>query len=136
MAHKWVYLFTEGNRDMRNLLGGKGAGLCEMTKAGLPVPPGFTCTTEACLAFYDAGRTFPEGMWAQAQEAMKAVEQETGKKFGDPKNPLLVSVRSGARVSMPGMMETVLNVGLNAETLKGPAELPATSALPTIHTAA
>ncbi len=123
MAHKWVYLFTEGNRDMRNLLGGKGAGLCEMTKAGLPVPPGFTCTTEACLAFYDAGRTFPEGMWAQAQEAMKAVEQETGKKFGDPKNPLLVSVRSGARVSMPGMMETVLNVGLNAETLKGLAEL-------------
>jgi pyruvate,orthophosphate dikinase len=123
MAQKWVYLFTEGNRDMRNLLGGKGAGLAEMTNAGLPVPPGFTCTTEACLAFYDAGRKFPEGMWEQAQAAMKVVEQETGKKFGDAVNPLLVSVRSGARVSMPGMMETVLNVGLNAETLQGLAKL-------------
>jgi len=123
MAEKWVYLFSEGNRDMRDLLGGKGAGLAEMTNAGLPVPPGFTVTTEACLAYFDTKKKFPEGMWAQVQEAMKNVEEQTGKKFGDPKNPLLVSVRSGARASMPGMMDTVLNVGLNAETLKGLAEL-------------
>jgi len=123
MAKKWVYLFHEGNRDMRNLLGGKGAGLSEMTNAGLPVPPGFTCTTEACLAYFDAGKRFPEGMWDQALAAMKEVEKQTGKKFGDPTNPLLVSVRSGARASMPGMMDTVLNVGLNAETLKGLAAL-------------
>jgi len=119
---KWVYLFSEGNKDMRNLLGGKGAGLAEMTNAGLPVPPGFTITTEACLAFFDAGKKFPEGMWEQTLDALKTVEKQTGKRFGDPKNPLLVSVRSGARVSMPGMMDTVLNLGLNAETLKGIAE--------------
>jgi len=119
MAKKWVYLFHEGNKDMRNLLGGKGAGLSEMTNAGLPVPPGFTCTTEACLAYFDAGNKFAEGMWDQVLAAMKGVEEQTGKKFGDPTNPLLVSVRSGARASMPGMMDTVLNVGLNAETLKG-----------------
>ena len=123
MTRKWVYLFSEGNKDMRDLLGGKGAGLAEMTNAGLPVPPGFTCTTEACLAYFKEGKRFPEGMWEQVQEAMKAVEEQTGKKFGDPKNPLLVSVRSGARISMPGMMDTVLNVGLNSETLKGLAEL-------------
>jgi len=123
MAKKWVYLFAEGNKDMRNLLGGKGAGLSEMTNAGLPVPPGFTCTTEACLAYYAAGNKFPEGMWEQVLEAMKVVEKQTGKKFGDPDNPLLVSCRSGARASMPGMMETVLNIGLNAETLKGLAKL-------------
>jgi len=121
--HKWVYLFSEGNKDMRDLLGGKGAGLAEMTNAGLPVPPGFTCTTEACLAYFDAGRKFPEGMWEQVQEAMKVVERQAGKAFGDAENPLLVSVRSGARVSMPGMMDTVLNVGLNQETLKGLADL-------------
>jgi pyruvate,orthophosphate dikinase len=123
MAKKWVYLFHEGNKDMRNLLGGKGAGLSEMTNAGLPVPPGFTCTTEACLAYFDAGNKFAEGMWNQVLQAMIEVEGQTGKKFGDPKNPLLVSVRSGARASMPGMMDTVLNVGLNAETLKGLAAL-------------
>jgi pyruvate,orthophosphate dikinase len=123
MGTKYVYLFREGDMSMRNLLGGKGAGLAEMTKAGLPVPPGFTCTTEACLAFYAAGRQFPEGMWDQVVAAMHATEQETGKGFGDPTNPLLVSVRSGARVSMPGMMDTVLNIGLNAETLHGLAEL-------------
>ncbi|NLG51243.1 MAG: pyruvate, phosphate dikinase [Chloroflexi bacterium] len=123
MAEKWVYLFSEGNRDMRNLLGGKGAGLAEMTNAGLPVPPGFTVTTEACLAYFASGNKFPEGMWEQVQKSMKAVEEQTGKKFGDPKNPLLVSVRSGARASMPGMMDTVLNVGLNEETLKGLAAL-------------
>jgi pyruvate,orthophosphate dikinase len=123
MGKKWVYLFSEGDESMRDLLGGKGAGLAEMTKAGLPVPPGFTCTTEACLAYFAAGKRFPEGLWDQVQQAMQVVEKQTGKKFGDPKNPLLVSVRSGARVSMPGMMDTVLNVGLNPETLKGLAAL-------------
>ncbi|MEA3408229.1 MAG: pyruvate, phosphate dikinase [Chloroflexota bacterium] len=123
MATKWVYLFSEGDKDMRDLLGGKGAGLAEMTNAGLPVPPGFTCTTEACLAYFDNDRQFPAGMWEQVQGAMEAVEEATGKGFGDVDNPLLVSVRSGARVSMPGMMDTVLNVGLNPRTLKGLAEL-------------
>jgi pyruvate,orthophosphate dikinase len=107
---------------MKDLLGGKGAGLAEMTNAGLPVPPGFTCTTEACLAYFDQDRSFPEDMWEQVKESMQVVEEKTGKKFGDPENPLLVSVRSGARVSMPGMMDTVLNVGLNPETLQGLAE--------------
>jgi len=123
MTRKWVYLFREGNKDMRNLLGGKGAGLAEMTNAGLPVPPGFTVTTEACNAYFDTGKQFPEGLWDQVLEAMKEVEKQTGKKFGDPANPLLVSCRSGARVSMPGMMDTVLNIGLNADTLRGMAEL-------------
>jgi pyruvate,orthophosphate dikinase len=123
MTKKWVYLFSEGNKDMRNLLGGKGAGLAEMTNARLPVPPGFTITTEACNAYFDAGKQFPEGMWGQVLEAMKTVEEQAGKKFGDPANPLLVSCRSGARVSMPGMMDTVLNIGLNPETLKGMVEL-------------
>ncbi len=104
---------------MRNLLGGKGAGLAEMSNAGLPVPPGFTITTEACNSYYENHKQFPPGMWEQAMAALKTVEQETGKKLGDPANPLLVSVRSGSRVSMPGMMDTVLNLGLNAETLHG-----------------
>jgi pyruvate,orthophosphate dikinase len=116
---KWVYLFAEGNATMRNLLGGKGAGVAEMTKAGLPVPPGFTITTGACNAYYDSGRKFPEGLWEQALAALKEVEKQTGKKFGDPASPLLVSVRSGARESMPGMMDTVLNLGLNEQTLQG-----------------
>ncbi len=120
---KWVYLFNEGNKDMRDLLGGKGAGLAEMTRAGLPVPSGFTITTEACNAYFDAGKQFPEGLWDQTLEALKKVEEETGKKFGDPSNPLLVSVRSGAKFSMPGMMDTVLNVGLNPTTLQGVAAL-------------
>ncbi|MGI6367871.1 MAG: pyruvate, phosphate dikinase [Anaerolineae bacterium] len=119
MATKWVYLSAEGNRDMRNLLGGKGAGLAEMTNAGLPVPPSFTITTEACLAYYDSGQKFPAGMWDQVLAAMTEIEKQAGKKFGDRDNPLLVSVRSGARVSMPGMMDTVLNIGLNQETLEG-----------------
>lgn len=123
MTKKWVYLFDEGSKEMRNLLGGKGAGLAEMTNADLPVPPGFIITTEACLSFFDHDKQFPEGMWQQTVEALKTVEQQTGKKFGDSKNPLLVSVRSGARVSMPGMMDTVLNLGLNSETLKGLAQL-------------
>src|SRR2546425_6124654 len=91
---KWVYLFSEGDASMRDLLGGKGAGVAEMTRAGLPVPPGFTITTEACNAFYERGRAFPEGMWDQALDALRTVERKTGKHFGDPGNPLLVSVRS------------------------------------------
>lgn len=118
LSKKWVYLFAEGNKDMRDLLGGKGAGLAEMTNANLPVPPGFTITTEACNTYTALGKKFPKGMWAQALSAMKKVEKETGKGFGDPKNPLLVSVRSGAKFSMPGMMDTVLNLGLNAETMQ------------------
>ncbi|HXA29257.1 MAG TPA: pyruvate, phosphate dikinase [Candidatus Angelobacter sp.] len=121
--HRWVYLFEEGDASMRDLLGGKGAGVAEMTRAGLPVPPGFTITTEACNAFYTNRRRFPEGMWDQAMQALKHLERKSGKQFGDPKNPLLVSVRSGARFSMPGMMDTVLNLGLNAETLQGLATL-------------
>ncbi len=120
---KWVYLFEEGNKDLRDLLGGKGAGVAEMTRAGLPVPPGFTITTEACNAYYDAGKQFPQGMWDQAMAALKHIEEKTGKKLGDVDNPLLVSVRSGAKFSMPGMMDTVLNLGLNPQTLEGLAEL-------------
>lgn len=123
VSKKWVYLFSEGNATMRELLGGKGAGVAEMTRTGVPVPPGFTITTEACNAYYDNGKQFPDGLWGQALEAMKDVEAKTGKKFGDPSNPLLVSVRSGARESMPGMMDTVLNLGLNKETLAGLAKL-------------
>jgi pyruvate,orthophosphate dikinase len=123
MAKKWVYMFSEGGESMRDLLGGKGAGLAEMTRAGLPVPPGFTITTEACNEYFKNGRKFPEGMWEQTLEALREVEKMTGKKFGDPSNPLLVSVRSGAKVSMPGMMDTVLNLGLNEETLQGLAKL-------------
>src|SRR5512146_1548861 len=116
---KWVYLFAEGNAKMRDLLGGKGAGVAEMTNAGLPVPPGFTITTEACNEYYADGKQFPKGMWDQALAALHVVEEQTGKTFGDPENPLLVSVRSGAKFSMPGMMDTVLNLGLNDETVKG-----------------
>src|SRR5579872_3974799 len=122
-APKWVYRFEEGNASMRDLLGGKGAGVAEMTNAGLPVPPGFTITTEACNAYYAGGERFPEGMWEQALAALRSVEKATGKGFGDAGNPLLVSVRSGARFSMPGMMDTVLNLGLNSQTLEGLAKL-------------
>src|SRR5262244_619765 len=121
-AHKWVYLFEEGSGDNKALLGGKGAGLCEMTRAGLPVPPGLIVTTEACNAYYANHKRFPEGMWEQVTKALHEVEKKVGKQFGDPKNPLLVSVRSGAAFSMPGMMDTVLNLGLNEETVKGLAE--------------
>ena len=116
---KWVYLFEEGGGDDKSLLGGKGAGLCEMTRAGLPVPPGLIVTTEACNAFFDNDKHFPEGMWDQVKEGLKKIEEKVGKKFGDAKNPLLVSVRSGAAFSMPGMMDTVLNLGLNEETVQG-----------------
>ncbi|MEZ4830816.1 MAG: pyruvate, phosphate dikinase [Caldilineaceae bacterium] len=121
--HKWVYLFAEGNGAMKELLGGKGAGVAEMTQAGIPVPPGFTITTEACNAYYAYDRQFPEGMWTQSNLALQSVEAETGKRFGDAGNPLLVSVRSGAAISMPGMMDTVLNLGLNDETVEGLARL-------------
>ncbi|HKX26789.1 MAG TPA: pyruvate, phosphate dikinase, partial [Blastocatellia bacterium] len=120
MNKKFVYIFADGKADgtskMKDLLGGKGAGLAEMTVAGLPVPPGFTITTEACTAYYGAGEKFPEGMWDEALAALQRVEEATGKKFGGAENPLLVSVRSGAKFSMPGMMDTVLNLGLNEET--------------------
>jgi pyruvate, orthophosphate dikinase len=118
-AHKWVYLFEEGRGDDKSLLGGKGAGLCEMTRAGLPVPPGLIVTTEACNAFFDNDKNFPEGMWEQVQEGLKEIEAKVGKHFGDHENPLLVSVRSGAAFSMPGMMDTVLNLGLNEDTVQG-----------------
>lgn len=119
VGYKWVYLFEEGNAQMRDLLGGKGAGLAEMTRVGLPVPPGFTITTEACVEYYRRGRQFPEGLWEQVLAALRTVEEKTAKRFGDPNNPLLVSVRSGAKFSMPGMMDTVLNLGLNDEVLGG-----------------
>ena len=117
MAHKYVYLFTEGNADMRNLLGGKGANLAEMTNIGLPVPQGFTITTEACTQYYEDGREINESIQEEINENIKKMEEITGKKFGDKENPLLVSVRSGARASMPGMMDTILNLGLNEEVV-------------------
>lgn len=122
MARKWVYLFTEGNADMRELLGGKGANLAEMTNIGLPVPQGFTITTEACTQYYEDGREINPEIMAQIEEYVKKMEGITGKKFGDHENPLLVSVRSGARASMPGMMDTILNLGLNEEVVKVIAE--------------
>ncbi|HEY80112.1 MAG TPA: pyruvate, phosphate dikinase, partial [Caldilineae bacterium] len=128
MSKKWVYLFEEvGEAEkyagdwegVRALLGGKGANLAEMTRIGVPVPPGFTVTTEACIAYLEEGGAFPAGMWEQELDALHVIEEQTGKKFGDPANPLLVSCRSGAKFSMPGMMDTVLNIGLTDETAKG-----------------
>ncbi len=118
MATKWVYMFTEGNANMRNLLGGKGANLAEMTNLGLPVPQGFTITTEACTQYYEDGREINDEIMGQINEAIVRMEEITGKKFGDLDNPLLVSVRSGARASMPGMMDTILNLGLNEEVVE------------------
>ena len=117
MANKWVYTFKEGNMTMRNLLGGKGANLAEMTEIGLPVPQGFTITTEACTQYYEDGRKINDEIMTQAMEGVAWMEKENGKKFGDLKNPLLVSVRSGARASMPGMMDTILNLGLNDDVV-------------------
>ncbi len=117
MAKKWVYLFSEGNATMRNLLGGKGANLAEMTNLGLPVPQGFTITTEACTQYYEDGRKINDEIMGQIMEHIAKMEEITGKKFGDKENPLLVSVRSGARASMPGMMDTILNLGLNEEVV-------------------
>ena len=120
---RYIYAFgggsAEGDSSMRDLLGGKGAGLAEMTKAGLPVPPGFTITTEACNDYFAASEELPAGLWEDTLAAVAQVEELTGKGFGDAANPLLVSVRSGAKFSMPGMMDTVLNLGLNEETLQG-----------------
>ena len=118
MSKKYVYLFSEGNKDMRNLLGGKGANLAEMTAIGLPVPQGFTITTEACTQYYEDGRQINAEIMAQIMEYITKMEEVTGKKFGDLKNPLLVSVRSGARASMPGMMDTILNLGLNEDVVE------------------
>ena len=118
MANKWVYTFKEGNMSMRNLLGGKGANLAEMTEIGLPVPQGFTITTEACTQYYEDGRKINDEIMAQTMDGVKWMEEVNGKKFGDLKNPLLVSVRSGARASMPGMMDTILNLGLNDEVVE------------------
>ena len=120
---KRVWLFKEGNADMRNLLGGKGANLAEMTNLDLPVPPGLTITTEVCMEYINAGNKMPEGLMEEVKTALADVEKQTGKKFGDVENPLLVSVRSGARVSMPGMMETILNLGLNDETVEAMVKL-------------
>ena len=122
MATKWVYMFTEGNATMRNLLGGKGANLAEMTGLGLPVPQGFTVTTEACTQYYEDGRQINDEIMDQIMTAMTKLEEITGKKFGDKENPLLVSVRSGARASMPGMMDTILNLGLNEEVVEALAK--------------
>src|SRR5437016_5130493 len=126
-AQKWVYLFAnkkaEGNAKMRDLLGGKGAGLAEMTNAKLPVPAGFTITTAACNAYFASGKKLPPGLWDQVQKALATVERSTKKKLGDPKDPLLVSVRSGAAMSMPGMMDTVLKLGLNDASRTGLAKL-------------
>jgi len=123
MSKKRVYLFREGNSDMRNLLGGKGANLAEMTNAGLPVPQGLTITTETCMEYINNSNQMPEGLMDDVKAALADVESQTGKKFGDAENPLLVSVRSGARLSMPGMMETILNLGLNDATMQGMIKL-------------
>jgi pyruvate,orthophosphate dikinase len=120
---KFVYLFHEGHGDMKELLGGKGANLAEMTRIGLPVPDGFTLTTKACNAYYEANKSIPTLVEAQTLAALKHLEEKMGKKLGDPQNPLLVSVRSGSVFSMPGMMDTILNLGMNDETVIGIAKL-------------
>ncbi|NJE73431.1 pyruvate, phosphate dikinase, partial [Pseudoflavonifractor sp. SW1122] len=122
MSHKYVYLFSEGNGNMRELLGGKGANLAEMTNLGMPVPQGFTITTEACTRYYEDGQAIAPEIQEQILEYIVKMEEITGKKFGDHENPLLVSVRSGARASMPGMMDTILNLGLNEEVVQVMAE--------------
>ncbi len=120
---KHVYLFSEGNASMRELLGGKGANLAEMTNLGIPVPTGFTVTTEACIKYYKDGKKLTDEVVQQITNAMEEVEKKTNKKFGSEENPLLVSVRSGARVSMPGMMDTILNLGLNDKTVESLSRL-------------
>ncbi|MBQ4643820.1 MAG: pyruvate, phosphate dikinase, partial [Oscillospiraceae bacterium] len=123
MSKKYVYLFSEGNGSMRELLGGKGANLAEMTNLGMPVPQGFTVTTEACTQYYEDGRQINAEIEAEIYEYLAKLEEITGKTFGDKNNPLLVSVRSGARASMPGMMDTILNLGLNDEVVEGFAKI-------------
>ena len=119
VGEHFIVFFEQGDASQKDLLGGKGAGLAEMTRAGLPVPPGFTITTEACLKYYKMGGKMPPGLLDSVRDAMHELERRTGKGFGDAKNPLLVSVRSGARVSMPGMMDTILNLGLNDSSVRG-----------------
>ncbi|MDO9574962.1 MAG: PEP/pyruvate-binding domain-containing protein, partial [bacterium] len=116
---KYVYFFGEGDKNMKTVLGGKGAGLHEMTRIGIPVPPGFTITTEACVYYFTHDNTSPEGLKEEVKRALNRLEKHMHKKFGDIDNPLLVSVRSGARASMPGMMDTILNLGLNRNTMDG-----------------
>ena len=123
MSHKYVYLFSEGNGKMKELLGGKGANLAEMTRLGMPVPQGFTISTEACTQYYNDNKTINPDIEAEIFASLTKLEEIAGKKFGDVNNPLLVSVRSGARVSMPGMMDTILNLGLNDEVVEGFAKL-------------
>ena len=123
MPHKYVYLFNEGNAGMKNLLGGKGANLAEMTSLGLPVPYGFTVSTEACTRYYADNKTISVEIVEQINDALSKTEKAAMKEFGNAKNPFLVSVRSGARASMPGMMDTILNLGLNDETVNGLAKL-------------
>ena len=120
---KYVYLFKEGDQSMRNLLGGKGANLAEMTKIGMPVPQGFTVTTEACIDYYNRGKKITPEIIEQIEKALAETEKIAGKKFGDANDPFLVSVRSGARASMPGMMDTILNLGLNDVSVEGLAKL-------------
>ena len=122
MDKKYVYLFREGNANMRELLGGKGANLAEMTNLGLPIPQGFTITTEACIEYYNNNENISEEIKYQIFMSLKELERITGKQFGNPANPLLVSVRSGARASMPGMMDTILNLGLNEEVVEAMAK--------------
>ena len=123
MGKKYVYLFSEGNKDMKNLLGGKGANLAEMTSIGLPVPSGFTVTTEACNKYYEDKEVIDEAIKEEIYTKLSELEKITGKTLGDKENPLLVSIRSGARASMPGMMDTVLNLGLNDEVAQGFTEV-------------
>ena len=132
--HKYVYLFSEGNGNMRELLGGKGANLAEMTNLGMPVPQGFTISTEACTRYYEDGEKIAQDIQDQIYEYLAKMEEITGKKFGDPQNPLLVSVRSGARASMPGMMDTILNLGLNDRS--GGRLLPRSPTTPVLPTTA
>jgi len=126
MTKKWVYYFgktkSEGDSSMKEILGGKGANLAEMINIGIPVPPGYTIATEVCQYFFDNGKSYPEELRVQVAEAMELLEKDSGKKFGDLNDPLLVAVRSGAAVSMPGMMDTVLNLGLNDETVEAMAK--------------
>ena len=123
MSKKFVYLFAEGNESMRELLGGKGANLAEMSNLGMPVPYGFTITTEACNQYYDDGEIINADIRSEIEEYLGKLEEQAQKKFGDTENPLLVSVRSGARASMPGMMDTILNLGMNDEVVEGVAQL-------------
>jgi len=132
---KFVYGFSEGTREMKDLLGGKGSGLAEMSNLGLPVPPGFTITTEACRAYMEAGE-MPESLMESVTEYLGELEDATGKRLGDSEDPLLVSVRSGAAASMPGMMDTVLNLGLNDTPSRGSPTAPATNASPETPTGA